>query len=113
MKTYFCGRCDVEAPFLDEAEWKSLEPYAISSVHAIKDFRAKHGVSLAEAKAAVEVSIVEEFEKLTGFRLPSWACFYHHRLSQYGKECDECGQLFRTPRAKHCVYCGWAPRGAA
>ena len=106
MKTYYCWKCDCDAPFLDDDEWKVFSPHANSTVQAIKNYREENGIGLAEAKAAVEDTTVQEFFKFTGFQLPDCHAVYHHRLSIWGPECSECGQLIRTDRATFCANCG-------
>ena len=106
MKTYYCWKCGCDAPFLEEDEWTTFEPYATETVKAIKDYRKETGAGLAEAKAAVEDTTVERFLKLTGFRLPSWESARHHRLSSWGPECPGCGHQIRTDRASFCANCG-------
>ena len=113
MKTYFCWRCQDNVPFLEENEWAEFEPYARGTVRALKQYREETGAGLAEAKLAVEDSAVRRFFEMTGYRLPSWESAYHHRLADWGPECDGCGHLLRTPMASFCANCGKRVTGAA
>ena len=107
MKTYYCWKCGEEQPFLEESEWRLFAPHLNRTVNAIKEYRKEHGVGLKEAKTAVEDSTVAAFREITGYTLPDWSAAYHHRLADKGPECPNCGQLFRTPRAKFCANCGF------
>jgi hypothetical protein len=45
---------------------------------------------------------------LTGFRETNQIAIIHHRISQYGEPCRQCGKPLRTPEAAFCAACGWA-----
>ncbi len=55
-------------------------------------------------------AVLDEYERITGFRETNINAIYHHRASMYGPPCGNCGKPLRTPVAKFCGPCG-ARRG--
>jgi hypothetical protein len=95
-------------PMLEEHEWESIQELA-NPIEAIKKYRKKENASLVASKQAVEDIICKRYEEMTGFRETNFLAVMHHRLSDYGPICENCGKPFRTPRAKFCAACGWKP----
>ncbi|MGX5172436.1 hypothetical protein ACUR5C_07920 [Aliikangiella sp. IMCC44653] len=106
MKEYFCWRCDRIMPFLEETEWNEVSPLLGDAMQAIKDYREKHQCDLETARVNCKPEAMEKFEELTGMPGVHFETIYHHRLSEWGIECNQCNELLRTPRAKMCVNCG-------
>lgn len=92
---------------LDEQEWSLVAPLLRESLRAIQDFRAEHGVSLADTPMArLYARALDEYERLTGYRERDPQTLWHHRRSLHGPPCAPCGQPLRTPRATSCAACG-------
>ncbi|MGF1595032.1 MAG: hypothetical protein ACFCUW_17255 [Kiloniellaceae bacterium] len=92
---------------LDDHEWAEVEPLLTNAIEQIKDYRAAHGVSLAEARAkGYGKEALERYFQITGFRETNADALWHHRLSDFGPPCNVCGKPLRTPRAKRCAACG-------
>jgi ribosomal protein L32 len=56
-------------------------------------------------------SVLDEYQRLTGAQADASArkLMLSHRLSRYGPECPSCGKLLRSPKARFCAECGYAP----
>jgi hypothetical protein len=103
----YCWRCRMNVPMLDEAEWAMVAPLLSSAIQDVKDYRDRHGVSLAEAKdKALGASALAKYHALTGFSETNVNALWHHRASLYGKPCATCGKPLRTPIATFCAACG-------
>lgn len=85
----YCWRCRIEMPMLDEDEWERIGP----------DLSASSDPGRREAA-------LDLYEKMTGVRETNINAIWHHRISDYGPPCDECGKALRTPRAHFCAACG-------
>ncbi|MCP4371620.1 MAG: hypothetical protein GY797_26385 [Deltaproteobacteria bacterium] len=107
MKIYFCWKCNIEMPFLDEAEWQVISPLLKSSAEEIKQYRSKNQCDLKTARKNVKSSAMVIFEELTGRPGIHFDIIAHHRLSDWGQECKECGNLLRTSKAIMCAKCGF------
>jgi hypothetical protein len=108
-RTIYCWRCKADIPMLDEDEWEQISTHLANGIEQIKRYREAHGVSLAEARRDGFGAALEMYFQLTGFREENADAIWHHRLSEFGPLCRECGKPLRTPRAKLCAECG-APR---
>jgi hypothetical protein len=106
-KTLYCWRCRAEVPMLDEQEWEQVELVLSDGIRRIKDHRASHGASLAEAKRHVSgTDALDRYFALTGHRETDADALWHHRLSLFGPPCGACGKPLRRPQATFCAECG-------
>jgi len=90
MKMLWCWRCKAEMPMLDEEEFKRVIL-----------LRKLSGKNIEEMFGA----LLEEYERITGYRETNGNAVFHHRLAMYGPPCAKCGKPLRTPRAKLCGSC--------
>ena len=51
----------------------------------------------------------EMYYEITGVNESNHIAIVHHRISQYGDPCGQCGKPLRTPEAVFCAACGWRP----
>jgi len=67
---------------------------------------SKHvkGVPKGDPKAEF-APVLEEYQRITGFRETNFLALWHHRASLYGPPCSKCGKPLRTPQAKLCGSC--------
>ena len=93
MQWLFCWRCCCAMPMLDEPEWAEL------AAHYDRSGGPRERLA----------TLLEEFERLTGFHETNPNAVWHHRIRLYGPACTACGKPLRTPKASRCVACG-APR---
>jgi len=97
----------MDIPMLEEHEWEDVLPRLMDGIQRIKDFRQKHSVSFAEVKDQIYGGgALERYFQITGFRETNINALWHHRASQFGSPCRNCGKPLRTPRAKLCAECG-------
>ncbi|GLB49150.1 hypothetical protein Y10_15180 [Neptunitalea sp. Y10] len=69
----------------------------------------KEGFRNIKAKTSREErfkTLLDYYEKITGFKETEPAAIMHHRISQYGPPCEVCGKPYRTPQASFCAACG-------
>jgi hypothetical protein len=97
----------MDVPMLTEAEWALMESALQSALSDLQAYRAMHGCSLKEAKAAsFGQNALKLYKELTGFEETNLNALWHHRLSIYGPLCSACGKPLRTPQAHSCAACG-------
>jgi len=96
-------------PFLDEIEWQQISPLLIDAAAEIIEYRVKYNCDLFTARKNVKPEAMNKFEELTGIPGIHFEIIYHHRLSDWGPECEHCGHLLRTPNASFCANCGKKP----
>ncbi|NVK23008.1 MAG: hypothetical protein HWD86_10870 [Kangiellaceae bacterium] len=106
MKEYYCWRCDSIVPMLEEHEWIKIEPLLRQQMLDIKDYRERTGCDIREGIEKAEKPATSMYYELTGYLENNVAAIYHHRLIDFGPECNNCGYLLRTPKAKFCANCG-------
>ena len=96
-------------PFLVEKEWAYMGPLYPNGSEAIKEYREKHGCDMMTARLNATSPAQTNFQIITGWpHMPS-ETIAHHRPSHWGKECEKCGHLLRTPKASFCANCGHEP----
>ena len=95
MEILWCWRCKMEVPMLDEAEFKIA-----SKLYG--DAFSKTGMSLKDRFQP----LLEYYETVTGFKEATPNAIMHHRITQYGPPCQNCGKPYRTPLATFCPACG-------
>lgn len=93
-------------PFLEEKEWVQVAPLLGAALQEIKDYREQHDCDLHTARLNVKPAAMAVFELLTGMGGVHYEIIHHHRLSDWGSECGDCGYLLRSPKANSCVNCG-------
>jgi len=49
--------------------------------------------------------LLDEYERLTGFRETDLYAVLHHRIALYGPPCPRCDTALRTPVAYKCFEC--------
>jgi hypothetical protein len=89
MKVQWCGRCGMDVPMVDEDEFASLW--------------AKFQSAPLPEKRQV---LLDEYERLTGYKETIFTAVFHHRICMYGPPCPKCGKVLRTPIAYKCFECG-------
>jgi hypothetical protein len=99
MKMYYCWRCKIDMPMLDEDEWTQIAPLLVNQSKLIKSYRAQHLCDIKTAVTGIAKPATVKYQEMTGFVETNHYAIYHHRLQDYGSECQRCGHLFRTPRA--------------
>lgn len=97
MKKVWCWRCQMEIPMLDEEEFASAHKLYMKSL-----LRTKSDLSNDDHFKP----LLDYYKNLTGFDETEPNAIMHHRISQYGPPCDQCGKPYRTPKATFCTACG-------
>src|SRR6185369_688500 len=82
--SYKLGR---EISLLSDEEYRPIAELLQQRIESIKQYRADHGVSLAEARRHSSAEALAYYEKLTGIRLSHPDELYWVRLSHYGRSC--------------------------
>jgi hypothetical protein len=85
----------MEVPMLDEEE------FAIAS-KLYSDAFKKSGRPLKDRFKP----LLEYYESVTGFKETVPNAIMHHRISEHGPPCENCGKPYRTPKASFCAACG-------
>jgi hypothetical protein len=101
MEMHYCWRCKKELPFLHEFEFG-----IIASVLGISADVYFSPIENDDEIALLKRIPVDIFESITGYRLQCRSDIHHHRLSNFGEQCEGCGHLLRTPKASFCANCG-------
>lgn len=91
---------------LTEAEWGVVEPLLSIKGTDIRSYREAHHVTFIEAIHAYRKKACDKYNEITGFMETNPLAILHHRLSNHGPECSNCGHLLRTSEASYCVQCG-------
>jgi hypothetical protein len=95
-------------PLLDEDEGKEIHPLLSAGIRELKEYRKQTHESLTEALGNNQgLPVLLKYKELTGYAETNINAIWHHRRSDFGPECPNCGKLFRTPRAKFCAECGY------
>lgn len=89
VQELYCWRCGIEMPMLDDDEWKRILPLLSDASHP------------NARQAALNL-----YEEMTGLRETNINAIWHHRVTDYGPPCGECGKPLRTQKAKFCAACG-------
>lgn len=97
----------MEVPMLDEDEYSLVYPLYSQYMNSVKDFRTQHRTKLGETQIdELFRPLREEYARLTGMIDCHQNAIMHHRISVYGKPCENCGKPLRTPHAAFCAACG-------
>jgi len=106
MKVLYCWKCREEKPLLEEEEWAVMEELLRIGLEATKRYREEHGSSLADTPISPTYrEAVIEYRKMTGFHEADPDVIWHHRLSDYGPPCKNCGKPLRSSSARRCFEC--------
>ena len=97
MKVMWCWRCRMDVPMLDEAEYAEIQVLHRAAFHAAGKRMHERFLPVCEA-----------YERITGVAESNVNAIAHHRISLYGRICQNCGKPLRTPRARFCAACGTA-----
>src|SRR3954467_1910433 len=92
MRMLWCWRCKTEMPMLEEDEFREV-------------MSLRHAAPGTESLNEKFAPMLAAYERITGFRETNPNAVFHHRLSQYGPPCQNCGRPLRTPQAKLCGSC--------
>ncbi|MBA2939918.1 hypothetical protein HZF08_16525 [Paenibacillus sp. CGMCC 1.16610] len=104
MKLMWCWRCKQVMPMLDEVEYQQINQLYFECMQSAQKYRND---SLMKSSLNELFSpLVQEYERITGYKDLHHNAIMHHRISQYGDPCRKCGKPLRTPQAKMCVACG-------
>ena len=101
MKVQWCWRCKMDLPMLDDQEFTRIRRVA---------HEAYEQLSGPAAKVSVFRTMLDEYNRLTGFGETNINAVWHHRISIYGPPCPRCGKVLRTPIAYKCFECGFVVR---
>ncbi len=95
---------------MDEAEYKEMMTIYSSCVASLKSYRSNQMATLEEAETNTDA--FRPLQEWVHLRLGKidYAIeeLRHHRLSDFGPPCKQCGHPLRTPRARRCANCGLA-----
>ncbi len=50
--------------------------------------------------------LLDYYNNVTGFNETEPNAIMHHRIAQYGPDCEQCKKPYRTPKASFCAACG-------
>lgn len=50
--------------------------------------------------------MLDYYFEVTGLEETEPNAIMHHRIAQYGPQCEKCGKPYRTPVASFCAACG-------
>ena len=96
-------------PFLDEKEWKAMGPLYPNGTQEIWEYAKKHNCDTITARLNSTSEPQTKFQIITGWPHTPTETITHHRRSDWGQECQQCGHLLRTPKASFCANCGFEP----
>lgn len=105
MKEYYCWRSEMVVPMLEEHEWQLIAPLLDHLIKRVKEYREKTGCDIKTALLHCKKPAIDKYFELTGVKETNYNAIWKRRLSDYGKECPNCGHLFRTPTATYCTNC--------
>ncbi|MCR9247756.1 MAG: hypothetical protein NXI31_22240 [bacterium] len=106
MATVYCWKCDRDVAMFDEREWLRIRPLLDTGIRAVKDYRAEHGVPLAEVPMrGPYAELLAEHVRIAGHANVRPEDVWHHRRADHGPPCRRCGKPLRTPGATRCVLC--------
>jgi hypothetical protein len=98
MEILWCWRCKMELGMLNEEEFK------IAS-QLYNDCMRISNSSATDMKSRFK-PLLDYYNSITGEEETNPDAIMHHRISQYGPPCENCGKPYRTPQASFCAACG-------
>jgi|SRR5581483_7987372 len=88
MEYKYCWRCRISVPMLNEAEYSEVSKLYGECMHATKEFRERHGLSLTGLNIEERFKPVRDaYLKMTGFNETNHNAIMHHRLASLGRDC--------------------------
>lgn len=91
---------------LTDEEWEQVRPLLFAELPLMGKRRRIHKEDYLQSLNALRHQAVETYAKITGVTPRSFVMLRHHHLSHFGKPCEACGHLLRTPEATYCANCG-------
>ncbi|MFT3821625.1 MAG: hypothetical protein QM750_29060 [Rubrivivax sp.] len=105
-QTFFCWRCNRDAPMLSEEEFAEVARHGSTYAAELQARKQATGLSVTEVFASGWLpSVLAEYKRLTGVHETNVNVVWHHRASLYGPRCRHCGVALRTPQASFCFRC--------
>jgi hypothetical protein len=107
MKMMWCWRCKMEMPMLNEEEYGEIYKMFSGALTAAKESRIENNLPL-EGLTIEEIfrPMREKYKEFTNYEETNHIAILHHRISDYGEPCKNCGKPLRTPKASFCAACG-------
>jgi hypothetical protein len=106
MDKMWCWRCKEEVPMLDEAEYAEAHSIYGKCMNSVKAYRQQNNVKLDDSPIdELFKPVCDWYQEKTGVNCHHNSIM-HHRISEYGEPCKDCGKPLRTPKAKFCAECG-------
>ena len=92
---------------LDEDEWLVINDLYHKAFLATKEFRQIYNIPFENCSIDERFRPVrEKYEEITGYKELNQNAIIHHRISDYGELCEDCGKPLRTSKASFCAACG-------
>lgn len=104
---FYCWRCRIDVPMLNEAEWQEIESLLRDPDKTIDAYKlSRRAAETRDPDDIAAVPALARFNEITGFDESNVNAIWHHRRALYGPACKACGKLLRTPKARFCASCG-------
>ncbi|WP_291134350.1 hypothetical protein [Flavobacterium sp. UBA7663] len=112
MENKFCWRCNGEVKMLNDEEFELCRNAWFHGKQVVDSELKKRNIEnyiwLEEIETFEQYRyLLEMYQIITGEYEPNPLAIMHHQISQFGKDCPNCGKPFRTPKARYCASCGF------
>ncbi|UMY65137.1 MULTISPECIES: hypothetical protein [unclassified Flavobacterium] len=112
MEEKFCWRCNVKVKMLDDEEFELCRNASLYGKRIIDEELKKRKIHnhiwLHEIETRERYRyLLEMYRIITGEYEPNPLAIFHHKISEFGKDCPNCKKPFRTPKARYCPSCGY------